>query len=205
MMKRVLISVAAGALLAGCVSVLPEPSEAPVVYRLSQNVQAVEPLAGAKVIRVDRPASSLSLDTKDIVVTPDGQRMAAASMASWADPIPVMVQESLVTRMAGSRNVIGLIPASGARTQTRIHLTIKNFEAKFDQGEDAPPLALVRYDVSLADASDRKLLGTYSTEQNVRAGAVQVSAIVRAMGQANDKAMDDITRWLEGESTNLRG
>lgn len=193
-----------GASLNACVSVLPEPAEAPVVYRLSGQYESVKPSANAKVIRIDRPASSISLDTKDILVTPDGRRMAAASMASWADPIPAMVQDVLIAHMGESSKLIGLLPASGARTQTRVHVSIKNFEAKFDQGEDLPPLAVVRYDVSLADASDRKLLGTFSASATSRARALQIGSIVEAMGLANEEAMTEIIGWLENHTWEVR-
>jgi cholesterol transport system auxiliary component len=108
-----------------------------------------------------------------------------------------MLQSSLVEALSGSPDLIGVLPSSGARTDTRIHLTIKNFEAQFDQGEKAAPIAIVRYTATLADASDRALLNTFVAHKSVRADAASVSEIVRALETANNQAMDDIVAWLE--------
>ncbi|WP_409431836.1 ABC-type transport auxiliary lipoprotein family protein [Litorimonas sp. RW-G-Af-16] len=185
--------------LSGCISLLPEPAPAPSIYRLStaEVASAAEP--NAEIIRVDRPASSTYFESKDIVVSPDGSRLATASGAEWAEVTPIMVQDALISAMSASPKLIGVLPSSGARTQTRVHLTIKNFEAQFDQGEERAPLAIVRYDVTFSNASDRTLLGTFSTRQTQRADAVRVSAIVEAIEGANKAAMSDIIAWLEGE------
>lgn len=183
--------------LAGCVSLLPEPVPAATVYRLSSAKQNVPQGPNPFIVRIDRPSAATVFETKDILVSPDGRRLASAGGAEWAELIPVMVQKSFADVMGQNPNIVGVIPSSGARTDTRLHLTIKGFEAQFDQGEDAPPLAVVHYGVTHADASDRDLIGTYDVKKMIRADEVRVSAIVRAMDNANQQALEDILAWLE--------
>lgn len=183
--------------LSACVSLLPEPAPADNIYRLNVARERVPQTASAKVIRVDRPSASIVFETQDIIVSPDGRRLAVAGGAKWAEVIPVLVQEALVDVMGQRPNLVGVIPSSGARTNTRIHLTIKSFEARFDNGEANAPLAVVHYSVTLANAADRNFLGSFDVEKAIRADAPRVTAIVDAMDEANKAAMNAIADWVQ--------
>ena len=196
-MIRTLCLASAALALTAC-SILPDPKPADIIYRLSLAGESVEARPDAEVVRVDRPSASTVFNTASIIVSPDGRRMSQAAQARWAELIPLLVQESLVDALSRSPAVIGVLPSSGARTDTRVHLTIKNFEAQFDRGEGQAPLAVVRYTATLADASDRSLIDTFVSRQEVRADAINVSQIVEAMEDANNAAMSEIVAWLEG-------
>ena len=198
-MIRTALFCAAALGLAAC-SILPEPAPAAIIYRLAPVGEAVEARADATVVRIDRPGGSTVFNTNDILVTPDGRRMRAAAQARWSQAIPLQLQEALVDALGRSPNVVGVLPSSGTRTDTRVFVTIKNFEAKFDRGEDQAPLAVVRYTATLANASDRTLIDTFAVSKEVRADAINISEIVEAMEQANDAAMMDIVGWLEGNA-----
>jgi len=186
-----------GLFLSGCVSFLPEPEPAETIYRLSSAKQGVEQSPNAFIVRIDRPSVSNIFETRDIIVSPDGRRLASASGAKWADLIPVMIQNSFVDLMGQHEKLVGVIPSSGARTDIRVHLTVKNFEARFDQGELSAPLAVVHYSVTLSNASNRNLLGSYDVRKTIRANEARVSEIVRAMDSANQQALEEIAIWLE--------
>ena len=183
--------------LSGCVSLLPEPAPSGTVYRLSTAKQSVPQTANPFVVRVDRPSVSNVFETTDIIVSPDGRRLASASGAEWAELIPVMIQNSFVDVLGQFPNLVGVIPSSGARTDTRLHLTVKNFEAQFDQGSTSAPLAVVHYSVTLSNASNRNLLGSFDIRKAIRAKEVRVSSIVDAMDNANQQALEEIAEWLE--------
>jgi len=82
--------------LSGCVSLLPDAAPADVIYRLGVIKLGVPQSPSAKVIRIDRPRASASFQGKDIIVSPDGRRLASAAQAKWAESIPDMVQGSFV-------------------------------------------------------------------------------------------------------------
>jgi ABC-type uncharacterized transport system auxiliary subunit len=201
---RSLLSIGLGVSLSGCFSVLPDPKPANVIYRLSSNAASVTPNANAEIIRIDRPAATQIFNSTDIVVTTDGQKLSVISQANWAEAAPVLIQTSLMNALAGSRNFIGLIPTSGARTETRLHLEVSNFEARFDGGKNSAPLAVVSYRVTYARADDRRLIGTYAVEKTARAESINVSSIVSAIDAANNSAMSDIVAWLETQSSSNR-
>ena len=182
--------------LSAC-SILPDPAPANITYRLSAMGEAVQPNQDASVIRVDRPSAISVFNSRSIVVSPDGRRLSTAAQAEWPEGTPTMLQQALIDAFAMSPKIIGVLPESGTRTDTRIHLTIKNFEAQFDQGETAAPLAVVRYRVTLANATDRKLIATFDTQNTMRASAPRVSAIVEALDKSNAKAMNEIVAWVE--------
>jgi cholesterol transport system auxiliary component len=196
MIRPLIVAASAIAVLSGC-SILPDPAPANVIYRLSLSGESVQPAPGATVIRVDRPAATSVFNTRSIVVSPDGRRLSTAAQAEWPEGTPAMLQEALIDAFSRSPSIIGVLPQSGTRTDTRIHLTIKNFEAQFDQGELAAPKAVVRYTATLANATDRKLIDTFTSRHEVRADAPRVSSIVFAIEEANDAAMREIVAWVE--------
>ncbi len=186
-------------LLSGCLSsILPDPAPAPVVYRLSTIENTVEAKPDAMVLRIDRPSAPIIFMGQDVVVSPDGQRMATASQALWAEPIPSLIQSSLFDVLSTRENIIGVLPTTGARTTHRSHITVRNFEARFDRGPESAPLAVVQYTVTVSDASTRDLIGTHDVRKTVRADAANVSSIVKAQDEANQQAMEDIADWIEG-------
>ena len=187
---------AACAALSAC-SILPEPKPADIVYRLSVSGQSAAPNQNAAVVRVDRPSATTVFNTRSIIVSPDGRRLSTAAQARFPETIPLMVQEMLIDKMARSPLVVGVGPAAGTRSETRVHLTIKNFEAQFDRGETQPPLAIVGYTATLANAADRELLSSFVVQKTVRSDAIRVSEIVEALEQANDQALADVVTWLE--------
>lgn len=201
-MIRLLMILSLSASLSACVSILPDPAPAPSVYRLASSSNAVAAAANAEVVRIDRPAATQIFNSSDIVVTEDGQKLSAVAQAKWSEATPIIIQNAMIGALEGSSQFVGLIPTSGARTQTRLHLVIKNFEANFDQGLKSAPLAIVDYRVTYARADDRKLLGTHSVRKTVRAQSINVSSIVAAIEDANDAAMSDIVSWLEGQKAN---
>jgi len=74
--------------------------------------------------------------------------------------------------------------------------------AKFDidNGNEVPPLAVVRYAVTYANSSNRALLGTYNVEAVQRASSTNVSNIVEALSIANNKALTDVAVWIENQT-----
>ncbi|GHA83118.1 hypothetical protein GCM10009069_03010 [Algimonas arctica] len=194
MIRNFALSVAALSITA-C-SIIPDPAPAEIIYRLSLSGESVPANPQATVIRVDRPAATSVFNSRSIVVSPDGRRLSTAAQAQWPEGTPTMLQGALVDAFSREASIVGVLPESGTRTDTRIHFSIKNFEAQFDRGPDSAPLAVVRYTVTLANATDRRLIDTFVTRQEIRARAASVSDIVKALEKANDAAMSDIVAWV---------
>jgi len=194
---KITVSAALGLMLSGCISILPDPEPAATVYRLPSYDVALPAAANAVVMRVDRPTAPLALSGQDIIVSPDTTRLVVASQARWSEDIPILVQQSILEELGQHPSLTGVGPLSGARAEQRLHITIRNFEAQFDDGETSPPLAIVHYMVTLSDASTRKLIGTYDVRKTARANSIRVSSIVEAQSQANREILADIANWLK--------
>lgn len=191
-----LSSVAVTIGLAGCVSVLPDPKPADIIYRLDSNIAPVTPDNSAKVFRIDRATTPTFLQGDAIIVSPDGSTYQTAGQAKWSEAVPTLLQLSLLDALSSEADMIGILPTTGARTTYRVNLTVRNFEARFDQGEDSPPQAIVHYVATVADASSRNLLGTYTVKKSQRASSINVSSIVDAKRSANQMALTDIVAWM---------
>lgn len=187
--------------LAACssiTSIIPDPKPADTVYRLSISSQelTVQPNADAIVVRVDRPTVPRPLAGNDVTVSLSRNRLLSASGAEWAEKIPDLIQGSILDVFSSRPDIIGVLPVSGARTELRVHLTVRNFEALYDNGQDSPPLAVVRYTATLANASNRNLLGSYEVRKTYRAADNRVSEIVKAQDAANYEAIKSVADWL---------
>lgn len=204
MTYRTLTILALAASLSACVSILPDPAPAPSVYRLTSSAEAAAKTVTAEIIRVDRPTASQIFNSSDIVVSNGGQTLSAIAQAKWSEATPVVIQDAMIDALGSSPEFIGLLPTSGARTETRLHLVVKNFEAEFDNGPENAPLAIVQYRVTYSRADDRSLLGTHMVRETMRANSINVSSIVDAIETANDVAMDEIVKWLEAQKATGR-
>ncbi len=193
------VLVPAALLSAGCLSsIIPDPAPANTMYRLSTTGDVVMPAVDALVFRIDRPTAPAALMGTDVIVSPDGQRLASASQAQWSENIPSLIQTSFFNMLSTRKDIVGVLPASGARSLYRAHLTVRNFEAQFDNGDKSAPLAVVHYTATVSDAASRDLIGTFDVRKTQRASAPNLSAIIKAQTRANDAALSDIADWMEG-------
>jgi cholesterol transport system auxiliary component len=202
-MRTLLIttSLCAVTFLSGCTSLsslVPDPAPANTVFRLSASTQdtVVTPTHNAIILRVDRPSVPRPLSGNDITVSPSGDRILSAAGAEWAEKVPDLIQGSIMDVFSSRPNIIGVLPVSGARTELRIHLNVRNFEAIYDQGEGNAPLAVVRYTATLANASNRNLIGSFDIRSTQRAADNRISEIVRAQDMANAAAINGIADWV---------
>ena len=198
---RTLAVATAAMALSGCLSgLLPEPAPAPVVYRLTMPVPSDVKLPGAPVVRVDNVSSPRTYNSNDVlVITSDGS-LSAAEGARWADDIPQMVQDAMLSQLAKSDNYIGVIPVAGARASLRLHLDIRDFAAYYDGGDLAAPTARVQVYATVSEAASRNFVGSYTAVGEARAAENRVSAIVDAQSLATREALSDVVGWMDSLS-----
>ena len=191
--------------LSGCLSLLlPEPTPANHVYRLSSDLEAsatANPLATTAVtavpsVRIDRPNAPKALQGYDLVVSTEDNKLVTIARAEWADTLPTQIQRAFISHLNMRSDLIGILPTSGARSTYRGHITIRNFEARFDQGQEAAPLIIVDYLVTLSNAGSRNLIGTQSFHVEQRAASIRVSDIVASKSAANKAILNDISDWM---------
>jgi len=191
---------AAGLSLSACISVLPDAKAAPTVYRLSvPGTLAVNTTDQSIVVNIDYPKAPKALGGTDIVLSPDGRRLTAAAAANWSEPMPSLLRNVLIDTLSKDGKISGVIPNGSTRVPYRLNMDIRRFESVFDQGEDAPPLAVIQINLSLVDTSTRQIIGTHSIEETVRASQKSVSSIVRASDQVSQTAMQNAADWMSAQ------
>lgn len=197
--------------LSSCLSLLlPEPKAANHVYRLSSDLEAsttASPsLSGsAHSVRIDRPNAPKVLQGYDLIVATDDNQLVTIAEAEWADTLPTQIQRAFISHLNMRSDLIGILPTSGARSTYRSHITIRNFEARFDQGQDSAPLIIVDYLVTLSDAGSRELIGTQSFHIEQRATSIRVRDIVERKSAANKAILNDISDWMVQKLSNQAG
>lgn len=197
--------------LSGCLSLLlPEPTSANHVYRLSSDLEAsatANPLAITAVpsVRIDRPNAPKALQGYDLVVSTEDNKLVTIAKAEWADTLPTQIQRAFISHLNMRSDLIGILPTSGARPTYRGHITVRNFEARFDEGQEAAPLIIVDYLVTLSDAGSRNLIGTQSFHVEQRAASIRVSDIVASKSSANKAILNDISDWMVQKLSNQTG
>ena len=146
--------------LTGCLSLLPQAADAPSIYRLSQAPMALQVAPNAAVVRISVPVAPKALGGEDVVVSPDGRRLAYAQGASWAQPIPRLLQSAITGAFGQNTSLNAIVAPTVARADYALEISLHSFEANFDQGEDQAPLALVRLTATLTDLNTRAIVGT---------------------------------------------
>jgi len=188
--------------LGGCLSMLlPDPAPAKKIYRLSPELQTSITAkrnisAEAFTVRVDRPNASKALQGYNLVVTTPTASLANIADAKWEDSLPTLVQKAFVFELNTRPDLIGLLPTSGARSTYRVHLTLRNFEARFDRGDDQAPNIVIDYLATLSDAGSRALIGSQSFHLEQRAASRNVADIVASKSSANSALLKDVSNWL---------
>ena len=204
--KAIFISgLAMTALLGGCVSLLPEPKPAPIIYRLniSDNTAHSNTLKDSAgnyfnktVVAIEYPRAIRAISGSDIVLSPDGRRLSIAAGAKWAEPVPDQVRRMLIDELSKTEYYEGVVSKGGTRFPYRVGMDIRSFEAVFDNGEDVAPLAKVQIRFNVSDVKSKSIIGTKMISASHRAKARSVSAIVEAQDVATREAMQEAVKWL---------
>lgn len=191
---------ACAALLAGCITLLPNEKPAQL-YRFDGDIQAPAAAGPAPPFAVARLGGSfVQAAANDRMLTITGSRAAYVADSRWVSPAAVLFNEALSRAFdtdAGPARLLTRGDFSKADYILRVDVT--QFEAQYNQGSRAAPEIVVSLRATLA-GSDRLLAGSKQFETRVRARDNRVSAIVEAYDEAVSQALGELVAW-----TNNRG
>jgi cholesterol transport system auxiliary component len=189
--------VGAGALfVAGCSDIVG-PLPAPKLYVLKPKLPGTLP--GPKVswaLSISSPTATSGLDGDRIAILRPPASLDYYAGAAWAGPLPSLVQSALLEAFEMS----GRLPAvsrdsDGAQSDYILNIDMRDFEARYDQGEGAP-LAAVRLGMRLIESRSRKIAGSSTVAKEVRASANTIDAAVEALSAALSGALADLVPWV---------
>ena len=189
--------------LAGCVSLFPKAPPAQL-YRFG----ASEP-ADASAAATPGPASGAVIGegasqfdpaaSSDRILTITSKDAAYVASARWVSPASVLFDEALVRTFERTPGAPRLVPRFGLlRAPLMMNLDVQAFEARYDQGDKAAPLVVVKVRALLIKTEDRSVAGERTFTTTVRASDNRVGPIVEAFDDAVGKTLADLVAWTRG-------
>ena len=189
------VSGALAAGLAGCVSLLPKSKPAQL-YRLTPTVATKGVPTPGSVGVFDGGGEFQPEAAGDRIVTVTNSHIAYIAQSRWAAPAQVMFERAMDTAFEGSGGHVRLVPRGApAPTDYVLRVDVRNFEARYDAGEKAAPIVVVRVHAALARDRNRSLVSETVFEARVTAADNRVSAIVAAFSQATGQVLDQLVGW----------
>ena len=199
-------ALAASALLAGCVSLLPKQPPAQL-YQFGQTPPPASSTSGSVVGRdqadlgvilsqVTMPRAALD----DGILTVRGDQAAYIAGARWLTPAVLMFQEDVQNAFAARAPTVRLIARGqlGAATAL-LRLAVTEFDARYDAATGGPPTIVVSLRATLTRADGRELVQQVFTERRP-ASQDRVAAIVQAYDAAVQGVMATAVDWTQAET-----
>jgi len=189
-------------LVSGCISLFPK--EEPVqLYRLTPPAPAAAAPAppGAQGFAVrgavgnfDRAAAG------DHILTVRGDKTAYIANARWVTSAQAMFEAALWERFDADTGPAHLLNR-GEITDTayRLDVSVRHFEARYDQGSGAPPTAVVEISAALDSAHDAGTRKQILLEAHVPAAANSVTAIVAAYDESTAEVLAKLKAWVDSK------
>lgn len=192
------LALTAGLMLTGCISLFPK-SDPAQLFRFTAADPAPDATPGDAVIargpiRFDAAAAT------DRVLTVSGQGAAYVESVRWIAPAPVLFDEALKRTFEGTPGAPRLADRGGGlRAPFTLTLDVQSFEARYDQGEEAPPVAVVRVRAMLLRNQDRAVVADKLFEATSRASDNRQAPIAQAFETSVRKVLGDLVAWTAGK------
>jgi cholesterol transport system auxiliary component len=183
--------------LAGCVSLLPKSTPA-ALYRfgdIDAPAAAAAPGPAAGVLVAKGQETFEAAASTDRILTATGDSLAYIGAARWVAPAPVLFDEAVVRAFQAPGAPRLAERGAAAATAVILTLDVQTFEARYDQGPAAPPLAQVQIHAALLRADTRTVLAEQEITASARAADNRVGPIVAAYDAAVKDALGKLVAW----------
>jgi len=141
-------------------------------------------------LAVLKPRVRAGLDTERIAALYPDRRLDYFADARWSGPLDEVIQDLAVQvfhSRAGLRNVSG--DASAFASAYWLEIEVADFQAEYAGGEQAAPVAHVRFLARIGSSGERRIIARFEAEARQPAGSNRMSAIVDAYERAADQAL----------------
>lgn len=203
-MRLTILSLAAVAsvALAGCVSLFPK-TEPAQLYRFG-GTAAAQPgpgaTAGQTVIAL-APIDFADAASGDRLMTSTGPEVAYIAGARWAAPAKTMFTEALEQAFERDARVVSL---AGRRSMGGVDLMldvdVNAFEARYENGREAAPVAVISMDVRVIRLKERTVVSHRIIEVRQPASENRMGSIVTAMDAATTQALSQLVEWTDANA-----
>lgn len=198
MSPRLISTALAGLLLTSCALLSDPPTEQ--LYRFGTGVGP----GAAPVAASETPAIRLGIDpgafpreaTGVRILTTEGAQVSYLAAARWAAPAEILFENTLVRAFDGAAPDVTMYPRGATGTAAALlRVDVRQFEAVYDQGPQAPPVVRIRLSARLNDRIERTVLGEREFTAESRAVDNRVTAVVAAYDQAVNEVARSVSAW----------
>lgn len=186
-------------LLAGC-SVLPKSAPVEVFLLPSALPPAATPAPGAALpasLRVTRPAAGPLLAGQRVIVQPEGDRVSYYKGAQWSESAPQLLRNRLLDALR-SDGRIATLSSDDHILQADFELDgdLRAFQSVYRQGQVQ---VLLRLDLRLVRPATQRIVASQRFELSQPAAGRDLTAVVRAFGEASDRLALQVVHWTVGQ------
>lgn len=199
-------AVAALMLAAGCAG-LHSNEAAPQIYLLSSaappspapsatvGAAPAIPVAPAVTLQVLRPLAAAGLDTEQIALLRDTQRLNYYAASRWPAPLPDLLQTLAIDALRASGRFRAVQPDATAFAADEV-LQIEIRHCQVEYSPDGTPLVHVQLLATLGRRTDRALLESVTAESNKPAAVNRMQSVVAAFQDAVNEALTQLATRL---------
>lgn len=194
MSRRLLICVVTASLaLGGCVSLFPKakPSQ---LYRFDAPAAAASEVnPPLSVLR--GPSGFTRSAASDRILTLNGAEASFIKSARWEAPAAILFDEAVVEAFDASPQVRLFTRGEPTATDTVLRTDVRTFEARYLQGAEAAPTAVVEVRATITSARNPDIVSSRLFRAEQPASENRVGPIVAAYDAAVDKVLAEIVQW----------
>ncbi len=185
--------------LSGCVSVFPK-SEPAQLYRFGSSIEASAGVSGSVPMTLAR-LDFTQAAAGDRIMTVTGSEVAYIAAARWAAPASVMFHEALEQSFERRARVVDLVSRRERRgADLMLDVDVNAFEARYENGREAAPTAVVSLDARIIRLPERTVIGQRSIDVRRPAGENRMGAIVAALDGATGEALGELVQWADANA-----
>ncbi len=195
--RGVLVVILAG-LASGCISLFPKETPAQL-YRFGAAAPAAAPTAGGARFTVLEPIVSFDREAAgDGILTVTGDQAAYIKGARWVSSASTLFESALENAFFGDGGPARLTALGEVgHADYALHLDVREFDARYDNGPGAAPEIVVRLHAGLTRLNERSLTGDRLFEARVPASENRAGAIAQAFDEAVGKVLVELVAWVD--------
>lgn len=180
--------------LAAC-SLAPTP-EPMTTYRLTVETPVIQSAISSPLqlsLRINKPNASGYLATSRILVISENNQLSVYKGAQWQETTPLMVRNHLLDSFRQPQ-LFQFVSSDDKQLTAQIELDtdLRAFQTEYRQGQAEINLTLV---VRLVNPKQKQILASQTFTQQVMAKSEQLSDVVEAFVQAQNRLSQSVVNW----------
>ena len=176
---------------------LPKVQPPPQLYTLTPKSTYKDDLPKVDwQLGVELPIAPSGLTTAKIAVAREPLTLDYYAGAQWVDGAPEMVHRLLIESFENSKRIIG-VGRSGVSVRSDFELQpeLREFQAEYRDGPDAPPTVHVRVNVKLVQFPQRRIVAQETFDRSMASPSNRIGSIVKTFDLALGKVLRDVVTW----------